>query len=243
MIKYSKNVLKALFWAENTRFNADELHKKYPKAFFLENKDTDTQGFAVIIDKELIIAFRGSQQAQDWLTDFTAWHTVYPYGNNNSNIQVHKGFITAYKSVRGNIHLFIAQNRNNFNRIFICGHSLGGALATLCAVDIQYNYPGFKIDAFPTANPRVGNKAFVESFNRRLPQCVRTYMRTDLVPELPPTWFEYHTKGGYKHAGKANPIGPRNILIGLKNWFHSHFKWGFPESVTNHAIALYRKYA
>lgn len=236
---YSDKVLRALYWADLTRLNAAELREEYPQSEFIESTITDTQGFALILGRVLTITFRGSQQAQDWLTNFSTWHTTYPYDNTDSDIRVHAGFIAAYKSVRDKVHLVLQSHEKEFDKVFVCGHSLGGALATLCAVDIQYNFPQYLLEAWPTANPKVGNKAFVKSFNRRVPNCIRTYMRTDLVPELPPCW----TKGGYKHAGRPNPIGPRNILVGLKNWISTHFKLGFPESVTNHAIALYKDYA
>ena len=236
-----KKVLLSLYFSKMARLNEEELHKTLPPAKFIENSNTDTQGFMFLTGRLMVISFRGSQQAKDWLTDFNAWHTDYPYGNRDSTIQVHKGFISAYKSVRGEIHAELSRNRNNWDSILVCGHSLGGALATLCAVDIQYNITN-KVECFPSGNPAVGNKAFVKSYNKRVPNTIRTYMKTDIVPFLPPKWFFRKSKGGYAHTAKANRIGPRNPFIGLLVWLKAKTgKFGM-DDITNHSIDLYEKY-
>lgn len=261
MNKYTKLIKTALYWAELASENKSVILRKYPSAIYIDNKKTDTQGFMLHKDEVLVVAFRGTQQSRDWITDFRAWHTVVPYGNYESDIRVHNGFITAYKSVREQIQKYITDRTdkpgvcgsvcgkavcgsttNKIRKVLICGHSLGGALATLCAVDVQYNFPNLEIECYPTGNPSVGNKAFAKSYNKRVPNTVRTYMRTDLVPYLPPHWLE-KSCGGYKHTDKPNPIGPRNIFIGLKIWFKRNFKTdNFAAELTNHSIELYLKY-
>lgn len=236
-----KNVLLSLYFSRIARLNKEELSKVLPPAKFIENKETDTQGFMFLSNRLMIISFRGSQQPKDWLTDFNAWHTVYPYGNKDSKIQVHRGFIGAYKSVRGEIHAELSRTRDKWDSILVCGHSLGGALATLCAVDIQYNVTE-KVECYPSGNPAVGNKAFVKSYNKRVPNTVRTFMRTDIVPFLPPKWFFRKLRGGYGHTAKANGIGPRNPFIGLLVWLKARTGKLGADDITNHSIDLYEKY-
>jgi len=43
-------------------------------------------------------------------------------------------------------------------KIFVTGFSLGGAIAVLCAIDIQYNNLCEKIICVPLGSPRIGNK-------------------------------------------------------------------------------------
>lgn len=243
----NKKAKQMLNFSENARLDPQKLLKIYPKAIFIENKDTDTQCFIVVetIDNEkvIVIAFRGTEpKLKDWLTDLNGFHVVYPYNNVKSDIQVHKGFITAYKSVREKIHNYI-NKISGISKIIVCGHSLGGALATLCAVDLQYNF-NYNIECYPSGNPSVGNKAFVKSYNKRVPNTLRTYLRTDIVPFLPPSWFENFTKGGYKHAGKANPIGSRNWFYGIKNWIKLNFKndGRLSDDFANHDIDFYRRF-
>lgn len=229
--------------SEDARFNEEELHKKYPRAIFIENKDTDTQGFILPSDEFIIVSFRGTQEKIDWLTDFNGFHQVIPYGNYKSDVMVHRGFIKAYRSIRGTILQYIATHPDK-KQVYVCGHSLGGALATLCAVDVQYNYPSKEVFCYPSGNPKVGNKAFVRSYNTRVPDTIRTYMRTDLVPTLPPVWIERALKQRSCHAGKKNPIGPKKVFIGIINWIKRRFKSKrLAADLTNHSMVLYKKYA
>lgn len=233
-----------LSMSEDTRFGKAKIIEKYRDAIFLENKDTDTQGYMIKSGSNLLIAFRGTQQTKDWATDINGFHQVIPYGNYDSDIRVHRGFLNAYKSIRGDIHKYISSRRNEIKAIYICGHSLGGALAILCAVDVEYNYPSYHVECYPSGNPKVGNKAFCNSYDKRVPITVRTFMRTDIVPALPPEWVEKFFGQKSYHAGQKNPIGPRNIFIGLINWFQRKFKTDkFLADLSNHSIALYKKYA
>lgn len=217
----------------------DELLDKYPNAIYLEDIKTDTQGFMIPLLDTLLISFRGTQQDKDWITDFNGFHEVVPYGNYHSDVRVHRGFIGAYRSVRDVIHAYINKNPDIKN-IRIAGHSLGAALATLCAVDMQYNFPDKDISCYPSGGPKVGNKAFVRSYNKRVPDTYRTYMRTDIVPTLPPAWLEKMFKQRSYHTAIGNPIGPRNIFIGILNWIKRRFKTSrFAADLTNHSIELY----
>lgn len=230
--------------SESARFDEIALKKKHSRAIFLEDKATSTQGFILPFYNSVIISFRGTQETVDWITDFNGFHEVIPYGNRDSDIRVHRGFLRSYKSVRGKIHEYISSHSSKINRIYVCGHSLGGALATLCAVDMQYNYPKKKIACYPSGNPKVGNKAFVESYNKRVPDTTRTYMRTDLVPNLPPVWLERSFGQRSYHTAKSNPIGPWNIFVGIKNWIKRRFKTKrLAADLTNHSMELYQKYA
>jgi len=247
--------------AEDSRLREAELRKKYQKMWFIENSHTDTQGFAFIESHvelcsdlqstvcsnlcsnlknvfTLVIAFRGSQQPKDWLTDFNAWHQTMPYDNVDSNIKVHTGFINAYKSVRDQVHAIIEDVESKVNRVIICGHSLGGALAQLCAVDIQFNFDK-KIECYASGSPAVGNKEFATSYNIRVPNTVRTYMRKDIVPMMPPANFQ-KSVGGYKQVETKWAIGPTNFFWGLLQWFKPKKEESFAANLTNHAIFMYK---
>jgi hypothetical protein len=77
----------------------------------------------------------------------------------------------------------------------ICGHSLGGALATLLALDVAANTttPAFKNPTVYTyASPRTGDPSFANVYNHVVPQTFRIANRVDLVPKLPlPPLYEH----------------------------------------------------
>ena len=228
--------------SEDARLNFDELKSLYGSAVEpFDIKETDTQGYIYRRHDAVIIAFRGSQQVPDWFTDFDGFQVVYPYDNPSSDIKVHKGFIGAYKSVRETIHEAI--KRINPKTIITCGHSLGGALATLCAVDMQYNFSDKVLFCYTSGSPKVGNKSFMESFNKRIPNMVRTYMYRDIVPKCPPSWLEKLSGGKYFHVGTPNPIGPKLFMYGIFSWLFKQNNDALAGNLTNHSIDLYRKFS
>ena len=80
--------------------------------------------------------------------------------------------------------------------ISITGYSLGGALATLCAIDVQYIF-GKQIlrRAYTFGSPPVGNAAFVESYNQRVLNTWRVVNRWDPVVGISIPWKTYRHVG------------------------------------------------
>jgi hypothetical protein len=70
--------------------------------------------------------------------------------------------------------------------LVITGHSLGGALATLLALDVAANTAlGKNLAAWTFASPRTGDPSFADTYNQVVPNTVRIANRMDLVPKLP----------------------------------------------------------
>jgi predicted lipase len=74
--------------------------------------------------------------------------------------------------------------------VWVIGHSLGAALATLVAAAI----PGSNLCTF--ASPRVGNSAFVKFSNATAKQSIRIANIRDIVPHVPP-------RPEYAHVGNV----------------------------------------
>ena len=179
---------------------------------------------------QTVIVFRGSENDKDWDTNFQVttkeqnWsrrkeeafreemrevteavveneELVYPdeYGEPSRPVKMHQGFINAYLSVRDEIHEHAQQSETTQYRI--TGHSLGGAIATLCAIDLQYNFgQNISVEAYTFGSPRVGNDAFSDSYNRRVPDTWRIINGWDAVVGLPAPWQ------GYRHVDTANKL-------------------------------------
>jgi predicted lipase len=139
------------------------------------------------LDKQLVICFEGTCGWIDWKDNFEFKETKMesPY-NTKGKIQVHSGFYRQYLVVRDKIHEIVRQwiETETISGIIVTGHSLGGALATLCAVDLQFNFE-FPIGVVTFGSPRVGNKSFAVSFNRRLPDSIRFVHKNDMVCKVP----------------------------------------------------------
>ena len=63
----------------------------------------------------------------------------------------------------------------------IVGHSLGGALSTLAALELVEIYSNMSFIVKTTGSPRVGNKAFATYYNSKVPNTERLVNNDDTV--------------------------------------------------------------
>ncbi|KAJ3009033.1 hypothetical protein HKX48_008202 [Thoreauomyces humboldtii] len=175
---------------------------------FDDSSATDTVGYVAYeaSTKNIIVAYRGSEGIRDWITNLQfAKADVSPtYASLGvpSGAQVHSGFQKAMLAAQPAVHaglqtVFAAvpDARSDYT-LTIVGHSLGGAVAILSAVDL-YSLLGpswsDRISVYTFGEPRVGNPIFA-NWIHTLPfsgQINRITHTTDMVPHLPPTSFGF----------------------------------------------------
>jgi hypothetical protein len=82
--------------------------------------------------------------------------------------------------------------------------SLGGALATLAAADLQARRGAddgnLAICVMNYGSPRVGNRAFARKFNELVPNAFRIVNGADLIARMPKSPSRF--RGGYRHVGR-----------------------------------------
>lgn len=154
-----------------------------------------------------IIAFTGSSYLNEWYVDFN-----YPQipgeqlNNYKKGVDVHRGFYDLYMSCRNELwNIYnsnsVMQNSNlspsdsaSQNQLIITGHSLGGALATICAFD----FAGTSPIVYTFAAPRSGNDIYAKLNDNLNPYFLRVFNSEDVVPTLPPPIFGKYI---YEHVG------------------------------------------
>ncbi|MEK1939477.1 MAG: lipase family protein [Pseudomonas sp.] len=128
---------------------------------------------------ELLLAFRGTDITQDWLTDANCGVQQGP-----SAWMVHAGFNETFKSFREDLDRFMRGRKPT--TIHCVGHSLGGALASLAADHIsQSGVGGVKLYTFGA--PRVGVAGFARNLTSKLgvENIHRVYHLADPVSMIP----------------------------------------------------------
>jgi len=176
-----------------------------------------TQSYLFFDDKRVILAYRGTEltDIRDILADFTAWKTDGPFG------RVHRGFQDALDRVW--TQQVIQLDKHSGKRLFLTGHSLGGALATLAASWLVNNQQGGnrpkRLITF--GSPRVGNYTFTRTLEERFQGHDRFVNCSDLVPRMPRLnyyhtgWLRYFDIDGQLHK---NPSGPMRLWDRLKSY-------------------------
>ncbi len=143
---------------------------------------------------DAVIALRGTQGILEWIHDANFLMVPCPFLSGAGNTE--DGFTEMYNSLAigtaaGAPTLSKALATLPWKRpvtsLTICGHSLGGALATLLALDVAVNTPPpFKTPLVYTyASPRTGDPQFANTYNHVVPNTVRIANRLDIVPKLP----------------------------------------------------------
>jgi triacylglycerol lipase len=176
-------------------------------------------GFVIMSEQCAVMAFRGTGSAVDWVSDFIAQQT--PYRPVRGAGQTHKGFTDIYMSARDQIYALLAQLPPGLP-LFITGHSLGGALATLAALDIARNTPFRSPIVYTYGAPRIGDPKFVQTYNYCVPTHWRFQNEHDIVPHLPPlvyqsprtkqTYFYLHVKGEVPRSFRMGSVSANHIL-------------------------------
>ncbi|KAI9228540.1 MAG: Alpha/Beta hydrolase protein [Piptocephalis tieghemiana] len=150
----------------------------------------------------LVIAFRGSVRPLNWANNLMLKQVVTQIPGASPRVRVHAGFWRTWRSVRSEILISLDRalsSRPPNTPILVCGHSLGGALAQLCAADLKATLGGSEglvdIRTWTIGQPRVGNRRWSEHYASLDLPTTRIVHSKDLFPHLGPKNM------GWRHAG------------------------------------------
>ncbi|QAY68467.1 lipase family protein [Paenibacillus protaetiae] len=176
-------------------------------------------GFILQSEQAIILAFRGTLSATDWVADLIAQQVPYRFVKNGG--ATHKGFTDLYSSARDSI-LSVLETLPKDKPLFITGHSLGGALATLSALDIAVNKPFANPLVYTFGAPRVGDPAFVRTYNSQIGTHWRIQNEYDIVPHLPPlvyqqpnkdkTYYYMHVRGEVMRKFRMGTVSGNHVI-------------------------------
>ncbi|XVF25682.1 hypothetical protein REPUB_Repub13aG0234700 [Reevesia pubescens] len=172
---------------------------------------TTDEGKAVLGRRDILIAWRGTLRNLELINDLQAdlvsaadlfgddgdpkvhhgWHSIYTAKDSKSRYNQ----TSAREQVLSEVRRLVDLYKDEEISITLTGHSLGGAVATLNAVDIVangYNKPttepdkAYLVTAFVFASPRVGDTGFKRVFTglQNL-HVLRINNDLDIIPSLP----------------------------------------------------------
>jgi len=87
------------------------------------------KAIVMTIGDEAVVAFQGTDDAGDWLANLDKDLAPPP------DDPVHRGFLKAYRSIASQVH--DALTDTGTRHVWITGHSLGGAMSVLCAIELM----------------------------------------------------------------------------------------------------------
>lgn len=197
----------------------------------------DTQVGILSNSRIVLVVFRGTEgitAVKDWLTN--AQHLMLDAPDDWGNVKVHKGFYYALSAVYQSVRSEVRSRRTNNQKVFLTGHSLGGALATICAYRFQ------KVGGVPVSGvyvfgaPRVGDVGFANAYNDLLKgKTFRWVKNLDFASKLPDYAPPPLPTTRYHHVGILNFIKANGQI----EMDHVEFEpVGIP-SIADHDMANY----
>lgn len=138
---------------------------------------------------EIIVAYKGAYPTINWIMCsiyFKVDTDLCP------GCKVHYGILKTYLSIRDDVIAAVSALYAKFPhaKIIVTGHSMGGGMAALTALDIFRNV-GFVHQLITFASPRMGNKQFAEAINSKILNVFRVVHYRDPVPHMPPHAFGF----------------------------------------------------
>jgi predicted lipase len=141
----------------------------------------------------VVVAIRGTEGILEWIHDAEFLQVPCPFLVGAGHTE--DGFTAMYESLRTGAAanspsvvsvLATLQYPRSVSSMTICGHSLGGALATLLALDVAANTAFNNPAVYTYGSPRTGDPLFASTFDQVVKNSYRVANRLDIVPTLPP---------------------------------------------------------
>ena len=225
----SKFALPSIFFSEATycaaanndefNFDGNEYVAGFKKTYTITYKST--YGFIGYHPNTnaIVVAYRGTSDVYNWATDLSIVRVAYPYCDTCS---VHSGFYKAEQQVIGDVFEQVEKlvNENSGATIMVTGHSLGAALATLTAIDLQDKFQSSAVELYTYGCPRIFNQDGANFASAAIGTHYRRTHYKDMVVHVPPMAAGFvHTSGEVYEDGPISsypnyPGGPMKSCSG-----------------------------
>lgn len=139
-------------------------------------------GYVVSGENVTVVVFRGTDfnEVSDWLANLGRSAIDTPHG------AAHKGFYNAYQSMKSQVGAIL--DERDTTHLWVTGHSLGGAIALVCAYDLVESDKR-QLDGLITfGQPMVARQELANYLDTLLVgRYARFVNRDDVVPKVPPS--------------------------------------------------------
>ena len=154
--------------------------------------------------------------------------------------RVHRGFKREVDDIWPDLE---ATLQDESRTVWFTGHSLGGAMATICAGRCQLSeIAAVPFETITFGSPRVGTKRYVKHTDLHL---VRWVNNNDIVTRVPPTWLQYRHMGNRMYLdrhGRVRRFTRRQRARDRWSGFWHGLKQRQFDHFSDHSIARYVAY-
>ena len=172
-----------------TAFDNDELSMFTSAPVYVENDRAYNDGQAFVghvSENDACVVFRGTDSMRDWLTDLNIARVRMdiPGVEGDDRPLVHAGFIRQYRTLDTAI-MEELRTFQELKNVYVAGHSLGGALATIASIQIKAEFPEANVECYTFGSPRVGNQHLADLYSESVGVSQRYMSCRDPVTTTP----------------------------------------------------------
>lgn len=182
------------------------------KIRFLRDDQASPRGFVAIAPRGVVVSIKGTDSLGDAQSDANIAKVPYYTG------RVHAGFFHEFSEVWDQVKAHVVELFPQKPSLFVTGHSLGGAVATLMAAAIAAEMKT-SVRVVTFGSPRVGDAEFASFYNALVPDTTRVVHDKDLVPRVPVFGFEHV-------AGLLHLTGTGRVIGATETWLRKLFGFG-----------------
>lgn len=205
MITQENLIAQSAFFAKISNYaykNEEEIQQEYPDYDIEYYSYAGADVFVFENASDMIIACRGTEvkQISDVKADLSISKTKATQG------KIHIGFNHYVDKIWNSIFTRACDAKDNNKKLWITGHSLGAAMATIIAVRLTENTASQTPEAlFTYGSPRVGDRTFINYCNGLSFSHHRWVNDGDIVTKIPFAPFFYHC-GIMHHIAESGEI-------------------------------------
>jgi triacylglycerol lipase len=207
----------------------------FPEARLVDHDGS--QAFQFANEHDVVLACRG--------TEPTEWNDIQADANAVMSVvgtlgKVHSGFNREVDDLWPVLEELLGGDRRP---VWFCGHSLGGAMATICAYRCKTSsISGDPQELHTFGSPRVGCRRYVRHAQVTHYRWVHN---NDIVTRVPPVWL------GYRHCGSEVYLDRHGRIRKLRGVWRSRDRWRGLVSgllkwkldmLSDHSIGLYARH-
>lgn len=187
-------------------------------------------GIATVHNSNVVVAFRGTMTLDDIAIDTSGFEIqftgngivpksavfkVKTVGNGITTMQVHQGFYDTYETIAPSVQTTVSDllEQNPGYGLVLVGHSLGGGLAAMCALDLSDELTLPLPTVITLGAPKVGDQAFIDEYVTCVEHSYDVVQFQDPIPWIP--W-----SGTASDGSSVNMMNiPATQILASDYWF------------------------
>jgi hypothetical protein len=181
----------------------------------IEYEDGNISSYIADCDDMILVSFRGTNTDTQLFWEFMELDDMSDYMNTKVQTYFLGAYLKVYDLMDKDIHNILI---NNNKKVFITGHSLGAALASLMSTNLVNAYSIKNISLYTFGQPRVGDYNYSVLHDKLVPDSWRVIHKYDIVPHFP---FCLST-GGCNYTNKPYHHGTEVFYDNDMNNIHNY---------------------